>query len=409
MKKITLLFACFCTISCFYYCNSPVEKSQWRGPYRNGVYNETNLLKEWPENGPELLWKSDKVGFGYSSVAVISDKIITIGIEDSLGFIIALDLDGKILWKNEYGEEWTGAFPGTRSTPAIYDNYGYFISGLGVIYCFNIEDVEIVWSKDVFKMLDGENIRYGITENLVIDGEKLFCTPGGIEANVIALNRNNGEIIWKSKGNSEKTAYCSPIIINHFDKKYFITNTAKSVISIDIENGELMWKYDLFNKQNVHANTPIYKDGYLFVMDGFEAGSIMLKIADDGKSVKEIWKKELLDETNGHSVLVDENLYISAESKSKFCCVDWKTGKIKYSIDRFSPGTVIAADGMLYCYSYEGDFGLLKPTGNAFELKGSFSIPKEKTLHISHPVIKDGRLYVRYRNSLLVYDLRAKE
>jgi outer membrane protein assembly factor BamB len=386
-------------------CQQAPKQAQWRGPERNGIYPAKNLLTQWPEGGPELKWKFEGLGDGYSSAAVVEDRVYTTGAPDSIGYIYSFDLDGKLLWKKQYGPEWTTNFPGPRSTPVFYDGLGYVISGLGVVYCFDAENGNMVWTRDVFEMMDKKNIVYGITENLVVDGETIYCTPGGAEANVIAMNRMNGDILWKSKGNGEKSAYCSPILIERGGKKFFITSTAASVISIDTENGALAWKYDLKPKQVVHGNMPLYRDGYLFVMDGFEAGSLMLKVAEDGYSVSEVWKSDLLDETCGHSVLIGDNIYVSAESKEKFCCVDWNTGEIKYSIKRFSPGTVIAADGMLYCCSYFGDFGLVKPTTNGFEVKGEFKLKKKRNLHISHPVIKDGRMYVRYANQLLVYSI----
>lgn len=408
MKSKNLYWTFLILLPLFIQCQSSPQQAQWRGPQRNGIYPAENLLKQWPKEGPELLWEAKDMGFGYSSAAVVDDRVFTAGAPDSIGYIYSYDIDGKLLWKKAYGREWETNFPGPRSTPLIYDGLGYLLSGLGMLYCFDAESGDMVWKKDVYDFMNNKNIRFGITENLLIDGNTLFCTPGGEEVNVIAMNRMNGDVLWKSKGNGEQTAYCSPIMIERNGRKLFITNTAHSIIAIDAKNGELAWSYNLTNKQNVHANTPIYQDGYLYVMDGFRAGSVMLKISDDGNSVSEVWKSDLLDETNGHSVLMGNNIYVSAESKKKFCCVDWKTGNIKYSIDKFSPGTVVAADGMLYCYSYNGDVGLLKPTPSGFEMKGEFKLPKQKRLHISHPVIKDGRLYIRYANNLWVYSVGGK-
>ncbi|RPH33933.1 MAG: hypothetical protein EHM93_02885 [Bacteroidales bacterium] len=389
----------------FIQCSSNQEIEQWRGAERNGIYNEQNLLTQWPDSGPKLLWRYDDLSQGYSSAVVTSDKIYTTGMIDSTGYVYALDLEGKFLWKKAYGSEWIGPFPGTRSTPLIYKGKGYLMSSYGVVYCFNVESGDEIWTKFVYdRSVEGNN-QWGICENLIIDGDILFCTPGGVEDNVFALNRNTGSVIWKSKAKGEKNAYNTPIIIERGGAKFYIVSTANSVISLNTKNGELAWSHPLFNKQGVHANTPVYKDGKLLIMDGFEAGSIMLQISDDGMSVKEIWNNPLLDETNGHSVLVGENLYVSAESKGKFCCVDWNTGTIKYSIKKYSPGTVVYADGMLYCYSYDGDVGLLQASDTTFLERGYFKYPKIKELHIAHPVIKNGRLYMRFKNSLCVYSI----
>ncbi|MFC2117722.1 PQQ-binding-like beta-propeller repeat protein [Bacteroidota bacterium] len=381
------------------------EIVQWRGPDRNGIFPEKNLLKEWPENGPEILWRFDELGLGYSSAAVTANMVLITGTVDSISYIFSFDHDGKLQWKKEYGQEFKNQFPGARATPLIFEGRGYVLTSLGLLHCFNIDNGDFFWSKNLFKDLKGKNNMYGITENLLMDGNILYCTPGGPDDNVVALNRITGEVLWKSKGKGEVSAYCSPLLIERGGKKFFINMTAKSVIAINTENGELAWSYDLFNKQFVHANTPIYRDGFLFVMDGFEAGSIMLKISEDGNSVKEVWKTKLLDETNGNAVLIGNNLYCPAESKKKICCVDWETGVIKYAARMFSPGTVISADGLLYCYTYDGDLGIVEPTENGFVEISSIKYPKLTELHIAHPVIKDGRLYVRFKNTLLVYSI----
>ena len=385
--------------------NTSLETAQWRGPDRYGIYPETNLLQEWPEDGPALLWEFNELGAGYSSVAIADDIVYTSGAIDSVGYLFAFDVEGNLLWKTNYGAEWMENFPGIRSTPLIYDGHAYLLNGVGLLLCFDGETGEIVWKTDIFKETDGKNIRFGICENLVFDKNRIYVTPGGEENNVIALNKDSGEIIWSSKGNGEVSAYCSPRLIEHNGRQYFLTMTRKSFIAIDIETAELAWTFPLNIKSDVHANTPYYRDGHVFVMDGYESGAFMLKIAEDGKSVEEVWRNDILDETNGASVIVGDDIFISAESKKKFCCVNWNTGDITYAIDTLAPATVIMADGMLYCCTYDGEFGIMKPGTNGFELKGLFKYPKSKILYITHPVIKNGKLYYRHDKNLWVYNI----
>lgn len=384
-------------------CASSPEISEWRGPNRDGIYPDTNLLKEWPENGPELLWKYKELGMGYSSPVIMSDKIYITGTIDTVSYLFTFDQDGNLLWKKSYGRDWTDTYPGARPTPTIVGNKGYVLSGLGVLYCFSSENGEIIWQKDMFTEYDGRNIQHGIMENLIVDGDKLYVTPGGEDANVIALNRHNGDLIWKSKGNGKKSAYCTPLLVEQGGNKYYITMTVKTLMAINVENGEMAWHYELLNHYAVHANTPIYRDGYLFVINGWKAGCVMLKLSDDGKTYEEIWKSSLLDDTSGHAVLVGDNLYGAGETSMHLHCLDWFTGEEKYSSKMFAPGTTIYADGLLYCYTYDGDFGLIEPKDTNFELKSSFKIPGK--MHFSHPVINDGRLFIRNHNNLWVYDI----
>lgn len=381
--------------------------SQWRGPERNGIYSEKGLLTEWPEGGPKLLWRYDQLGIGFTSAAVTADNVFTTGIIDTMGVMFAFDKKGELLWKKIYGREWTKTFPGTRTTPLITGNLAYLVSGMGILYCFNTENGDIIWSKDVLTEFNGVNTEQGMTENLLIDGEKIYCTPGGPDDNVVALNRMNGNVIWKSKGNGEISAYCAPLLIEYGTRKYLITITAKSVISIDAETGEFMWRWgDLKYKYPNHPSTPIYSEGFLYVNDGGEGGSSKLKIAADGRSVEKIWTNLSLDDVLGGAILMNNRIYSSSYSKKGWCCVDWNTGNEVYFTDTIPNGSLISAEGLLYCYAISGEFGILKPTETGFELKGSFKVPENKRDHWAIPVINDGRLYVRYNNSLWVYDIK---
>ncbi len=384
----------------------PLEISQWRGPNRDGVYPESNLLKEWPENGPELIWEFNELGRGYSSAAVTSQRIYTAGTIDSTSYIYSLDHAGNLVWKTELGPEWTKTFPGMRSTPLIYGDRGYIINGLGVLFSFDTGSGKIVWSKDMLTEFDASNIQHGINENLLIDGDKLFCTPGGPVKNIVALNKNTGEIFWTSKGSGEKSAYCSPKLITVNGTKFLITMTFKYVVSVNAETGEVAWTKELEDDEyGIHAQTPIFRDGFLFIQDGYEKGCFMLKLSEDGYSYEEVWKNKLLDETNGHAVVFGDKIFGAAETKKQFVCLDWNTGEVKYKTRDISEGTVIAADGLLYCCTYDGKLSLVNPTEDKFEIINTIQLPGGGKEHIAHPVIKDGRLYIRHINNLRVYSI----
>ena len=296
-------------------------------------------------------------------------------------------------------------FPGARSTPLIYDQKGYLLNGLGVIYCFNTESGDILWTIDTYKQYGGKPVKFGITENLLIDGDKLFCTPGGEDANIVALDRNTGKLIWKSKGVGEVSAYCSPIIIEYKGKRYLLTITAKSILSLNPENGEVVWSHDLQYPDGIHSNTPIYRDGYIFAMNGWGYGSAMLKLSDDGRSVSEVWRSKLFDLEHGGVVLINNNIYGADWTTKHFSCVDWFTGVVKDSVKTISPSSVIAAEGLIYCYTYAGEVALVKPLEKGFEILSKFKVDGVKRDHIAIPVIDKGKLYIRYSNSLWVYSI----
>jgi len=297
-------------------------------------------------------------------------------------------------------------FPGTRSTPVIVDELGYLLSGLGKVFCFNTENGEEVWSIDIMNEYDGKEIRFGITENLLIDGDRIYCTPGGEDANIIALNRFDGELIWKSKGNGEPSAYCSPSFIEVDGKRFIITITAQSILSIDPENGKMLWSHDLEYPNGIHGNIPIYDNGFLFAMNGWEYGSVMMKISENGNGIEEVWKSHLFDLEHGSALKIGNNIYGTDYTTKQFCCVDWETGEIKKTVKKIAPGTIFSADGLIYCFTYAGEMALVKPTEEGFEIISSFQTPGIKRDHIAHPVIHNGHLYVRYNNILSVYSIK---
>lgn len=396
------------SIALFTQCHSKQEVAQWRGPDRNGIYPETNLLTQWPEEGPKLLWRNDDLGLGYSTVAVTSKRVYTIGTIDSISYVFSFNTKGDLIWKKPLGKDWTKNWPGIRSTPVIYGDKGYVLNGFGVIYCFDADNGNIKWSRDIAKDFDSGFLLFGMCENLLIDGDKLFCTPAGNKADVVALNRETGELIWKTKGSNDSTAYTSPILVPIGDKKYFITQTRKKLISVNSETGEVAWTYSL--KGSPLPNTLMFHNGYLYALDAWKSGSFMLKIADNGASVNEVWRTFDLDHQQGDMVLLNDRLYGSGNSGRKFGCYDWNTGKEIYSDStNVDVVNVISAENLIYYYDLRGTVKLLKPTENSFEKLGSFKIKGGTSqLHCSHPVIKDGRLYIRHDNSLFVYDIAKK-
>jgi len=384
------------------------ETVQWRGDNRDGKYTDTGLLKEWPAEGPKLLWHYDKLGDGHASAAVTDDKIITCGVEDNNGFVIALDQKGNKLWQTTYGKEWMDSWNGVRSTPLISQGKAYIVSGYGVVACINIADGSMIWTIDAMEKYQGRNIKWGFTENLLIDGDKLFLTLGGEEHNVIALDKNKGTLIWSCKGKGEKSSYCSPMLIKLESRKILVTVTETSILGIDISNGELLWSYKDPNKWSVHANTPLYYQGYIFNVSGYGEGGTMLKLAADGSSVTKVWTDSILDNRIGGFVLLDGKIYASGDAAKKWLCMDWATGKELFSSNVFGTGVIIYADGLFYCYSDKGEMGLLKAEKDGFKLISSFKIPFGKNQHWAHPVIHNKKLYVRHGTSLMVYSIAAE-
>lgn len=382
------------------------EHVQWRGENRDGKYPDTDLLDVWPENGPELLWHFEGLGDGHASAAVTESKVYTAGTLDGIGYVFAFDHNGSVLWKTEIGKSWTDNWNGVRSTPMIYKGSIYVMSSFGKLVCLDSESGAMKWNVDLIEKYDGRNIRWGVTENLLLADDKLFVTLGGVESNVIALDPGTGALIWKCKGNGEKSSYNSPAVIRHGGKTIIVTMTESSILGINAFSGELLWTHQHINEWSVHPNTPIYRDGFIYCVSGYGCGGVKLELSEDGSSVKELWRNASLDNQMGGVILLGDRLYGAGHNSRKLICLDWNTGDELFSSKDIQKGNSIFADEMLYCYDERGTVGLVKPGTADFNLVSSFKVPYGENQHWAHLVIHNKRLYVRHGTALMVYDIK---
>lgn len=397
------LFFLFLFINVTLFSQTP---TRWRGPNGNGIYDESGLLKEWPASGPEVIWHFEGLGEGHSSPAFANGLIYLSGMVDKTGYIFVLDYDGNLQWKVPYGEEFHESYPGSRSTPTIAGDLLYIYSGHGVLTCMDANNGDVQWRKDVFSDFDGGNIQWGVTETPVVDGDIIYITPGGKKNNVVALNRFNGNLEWSSPGEGELSAYCTPLLVELPQRKLLVTMTADHIIGLDASDGSMLWSYPQTNRYQVHANTPIYHDGGLFCFSGYGQGGVKLELSADGSTVEKAWFNDNLDSRIGGMVMVDGYLYGSGDNNREWRCVDWETGEEKYASKDIGKGVTIYADGMLYCYSDRGELGLAEATPQEFNLVSKTRVELGSGQHWSHPVIHNGRLYLRHGDALIAYKIK---
>jgi len=399
---------------------------QFRGPNRDGKSAETGLLKKWPAEGPKLLWSVEsELEEGFASVAVADGYVYTTGMvgQTKQGEIIAYGTDGSFKWKSTYGRAWDGSHSGARSTPTVDGDRLYVMSGYGLVACHNSKTGKQIWKVDTAKVFEGKNIRWGIAESVLVYGDKVICTPGGKDAAMVALDKMTGKTIWTTKGLSEKSAYCSPVLIRRNDKDLVVTNVQKSIIIVDPDNGNVICRIPHEKRHDLAAVSPVYKDGYLYVTTGYEREDFpprgrMWELSPDTRSFTLKWTDRNLDCHHGGVVLVDGDIHGSnsviygppskEKNKGTWFCLNLATGKIKYQAKLVGKGSVIYADGMLYCYGENGMVGLVKITPTGYELVSSFKVTKGADEHWAHPAISDGRLYIRHGDALMAYDIKAK-
>jgi len=401
MKRLTFSLLCL-----LFGVSLLAQDVQWRGENRDGIYKETELLKEWPDGGPKLLWHYDELGPGHGSAAISGETVYTSGTIDEEGFVFAFDMKGNLKWKSLIGKAWVESYDGVRTTPMIHKGKLYILSAYGLLVCMDPKDGKQLWTKDMMAEYGAPNIRWGFCENLVAFGDYIFVTAGGTDANVVAIDVNDGSLVWKSAGNGKKSAYCSPIVINHGGLDMLVTQTAGFIQAVNVVNGELLWSHPFENKYSIHPNTALYKDGKLYSVSGYGSGGVMLDIAADGKSVKEVWKTTDLDNQMGGVILHNNKLYGAGHKSRSWHCLDWETGKeIKREKVFGKGGNTIFADGMLYFYSEAGKVVLIKPEDNGSKVVSSFDVPYGEKQHWAHLVIDNKKLYVRHGSSIMVYDI----
>ena len=377
----------------------------WRGQHRQGIYNETGLKQEWPAGGPELVWAYEGLGEGFSSPVFANGRIYITGMEEETGYLYMLSPAGVTEKKIKYGEEFHQAYPGSRSTPAIAGDRAYLVSGHGRLVCIDTGNGNILWERDLFGDFDGSNLRWGLTENLIIDGDRIFCAPGGSKYNIVSLNRHNGEIIWASEGAGGLSAYCSPLLVSHNGRKLLVTMMHSDIVGVDAATGRKLWSHPHKNRHSVHPNTPVYHEGSIFAVSGYGLGGVKLRLNPGGDAVTEEWFNSDIDTQLGGVVLVEGYIYGSGDRNRRWFSVDWETGETVYSSRDLDKGAVIWADGRLYCYTERGELALMEPTQEEFIIRGQTTITLGSDQHWAHPVINNGMLYVRRGNALLAFNI----
>ena len=395
------------------------EVVEFRGVNRTGWYDESGLLKEWPENGPEMVTRIEGIGKGYSQPVFAEGKIFVSGIkEDTIDVLSAYDLKGELLWETPYGRSWTRSYIDSRSTPTYENGMVYVSSGTGQVSSVDAASGKIKWQVNAIEEYSGEIFKHGDAESVLLANDLVLYLTGGEKNTMVALNKNDGSLEWKSKSLGGAKSYASPTLINHNSRQIILAQTTDNIIAIDPADGNILWSYDLIQYheksqgRGAQTNPPLYDNGEIFITSGYDHPGIMLKLSEGRKSVQLKWKNDDIDTHHGGVVLVDGNLYGSNwqnNANGRWVSVNWKTGKTNWEEEWNNKGGIIYADGMLYLYDEKrGNVGLAKPNPNKLELVSSFQMDEGEGPHWSHPAIYDGMLFIRHGNVLMIYDIKEK-
>ena len=399
--------------------------AQFRGPGRDGLCAEKGLLSSWPEAGPALLWKADGLGKGYSTVSIAGGVLYVMGTQGDQECVMALDLaTRKPLWTTPIGPIFhDNQGDGPRCTPTVEGGMVYGLGGQGNLVALSAKDGKVAWRKSMGSDLGGKMMSgWGWSEAPLIDGDRLICTPGGRESGLAALDKKSGAVLWKTAlpdlgpGGKDGAGYASIVISEACGVRQYVNLLGRGLVGVAAKDGKYLWSYNRAASSVANCSSPVVSGDMVFGSSAYKTGSGLVKLsaADGGVKADEVYFLDAMTFVNHHGgmVLVDGYLYGGhGQNAGQAVCIEVKTGKIMWRADKAAGGgsaAVLYADGHLYFRYERGQMALITCSPKAYELKSTFQIGSANGKHWPHPVIHDGRLYLRDQDTLLCYDIKAK-
>jgi outer membrane protein assembly factor BamB len=407
----------------------------FRGPNRDGICTETGLLKAWPKDGPKKVWTATNLGLGFGTPSIADGKIFGIGKKDGKDGVWALkEGDGTELWFTPFADAASGLAPqtnGPASTPTYHDGKLFTVSANGTISCLDASNGKLLWKKNYVEEFGGKVPTWAYTDSVLVDGDKVICVPDGTKGAIAALKVSDGSVVWKTEVNpvGGGCGYSSPLKATIHGTPMYVALLGQSsgVVGVSAETGKLLWQYKGTPAAGGVAQIPIpiVKGDKVWVSTSYGGGSALLEIVQKDKGafeVKELkaYKKPELNNHHGGMVLVGDYIYFGHDQNQGYpVCVEFKTGKIKWGPEKEASAVgggkgsaaVLYADGRLYFRYQNGTLVLIDPSPDELKVVSSFNLPapdtKSHPQSWPHPVIANGKLYIRDQNVMYCYDVKA--
>lgn len=419
MRKRALKARLLLTALAIALLQGPTLAENWpqlHGPRRDNKSTDTGLLKKWPEGGPPLVWTARGIGKAYATATIVDGRLYTAGDIGGKTVVSALDdRTGKVLWQTENGEAYTGSHPNARVVPTYSEKKLYHLGGGGDIVCLDAASGKKLWTRNILKEYGFKQPRWGLRDSPLVDGNRVILAIGSAEVALAAFDKHTGKTVWETRGIYAVRGYSIPSLIDYDGLRQIILPMGRVTIGVDAETGRLLWRYDYPVKYDAIVNEPVYHDGRIVLSAVFRQKLTMLQLNVNGKecSVSEVWKVEELDNEMSGNVLVDGYLYGLADNDHRqryWTCVEWKTGKTMWRHNvmpkqRF--GAITYADGMLYVLNDRGTVDLVPASPEGFKPVSRFELPNPSGKdYWAHPVVCNGRLYLRHDDQIYVYNVR---
>jgi outer membrane protein assembly factor BamB len=387
---------------------SAADWPQWQGPDRSRVSKETGLLKEWPAAGPPILWTTTGLGSGFGSMAIAGDRVYLQAAVGRNSGVIALNrADGKPVWAKGVGPALTNnQGGGPRGTPTIDGDRVYALTENGDLACLG-RDGTILWQRNILRDFRGRQLQWLVSESPLVDGPHVVVSPGGPGAGMVKLDKMTGATVWTSKDLSDPAGYSSVIVADVGGVRTYMTFTASAGVGVRASDGKLMFRYGNAANRVANIATPVFSNNRVFFTSGYDTGGGLLDLTvQDGEvKAKQVYFTRQMRNHHGGVVLVDGYLY--GFNEAILTCLEFATGKMMWRDRSIGKGTVTFADGRLYIQGENNLVALAEATPTGYRQTGRFEIPDKGLPSWAHPVISDGRLYVRNQDILKVYDIRS--
>ena len=394
-------------------CASAGDWPQWRGEKRDGHSTDKGLLKQWPPGGPKLLWKSKGLGGGFASVSVAQDRIFTMGDGTDSSYVYALnEKDGKQAWAAKVGRtEGGGGYPGPRCTPTVDRDIVVALGQYGDLVCLEAKTGRENWRKSMQKDFAGKMMSgWGYSEGPLVDGDRVVVTPGGKDGAMVALDRKTGKELWRCTDFQDSAGYSSIVIAEIGGVRQYVQLTGSSVVGVAPNDGRLLWQAQR-KGQTAVIPTPVIHQDHVYVTSGYGVGCNLFKITRSGDkfSTEQVYANKVMVNHHGGVIRVGEHLYGYSDGKG-WTCQQFKSGDSLWAEKKLDKGAIAYADGHLYLRGErgKGTIVLIEASPKGFIEKGRFDQP-DRTDKQSwpHPVIANGRLYIRDQDTLLCYDVKG--
>ena len=382
---------------------------QWHGPDRTNISKETGLLQAWPSAGPPVVWTTAALGKGYGSISMSGERIFVQGSNGRQSIVFSLNrADGKGVWSKALGPAGDNdRGPGPRGTPTIDDDRVYVLTENGDLACLKAADGAAVWQRNILKEFGARNIPWLVSESPLVDGNALIVTPGGSNATLAALDKMTGKTLWTSRGLSDEAGYASTIVADVQGVRTIMTLTARAGVGVRASDGKPMWRYEKVANDTANAASPVFFDNKVFFTSDYGTGGALLELTAQAGEVRMREVYFTRDMQNHHGGVVLVNGYLYGFNNSILTCLDWATGKMMWRHRSVGKGSVTFADGRLYILSEDNVVGLAAVSPTGYTETGRFRIADQGLPSWAHPVVSNGRLYIRNQQTLTAYDVRA--